>query len=266
MDLGLAGKRALVTGGNAGIGAACARALHAEGVSVAIVARDEQRLHATAHDIAAQPSEGGQAILLPLRGDLARAEDVERVVATALERFGHLDILINNAGSARTGAFLDLPDEAYLEAWTLKLLGYIRLVRTVAPHMIARRDGRIVNIVGGAARTPSPAFLAGSTTNAALINFTRGVSKELAKHNVRINAISPGMTATERAHRLAEQRAAINGRTVEQEMAESVRAIPLGHMVDPAEIAAMAVLLVSDRVPSITGAEILLDGGATPGI
>ena len=115
--------------------------------------------------------------------------------------FGQLDILINSAGSAMGGSFVDLPDQAFLDAWTLKLLGYIRMTRAVVPAMIARRDGRIVNIVGGAGRTPSAGFLPGSTANAALLNFTRGLAKDLSAHNVRINAISPGLTATERAER-----------------------------------------------------------------
>lgn len=266
MDLRLRGKTALITGGSAGIGAACARALYQEGVSVALVARNEQRLHATAAAIRILPPTGSTPDVLPIAADLRQAEDIQRVVTTVLAQFGHLDILVNNAGAARAGAFLTLPDDAYLDAWNLKLLGYIRMVRAVAPHMIERRDGRIVNIVGGAGRTPSPTFLTGSTANAALLNFTRGIAKELAGHNVRINAISPGSTDTERAERLAEQRAAAAGTSVGAAKAESARSIPLGHMVDPNEIAAMMLLLVSDQVRSMTGAEVIIDGGATPGV
>lgn len=266
MDLHLTGKTALVTGGSAVIGAACARALAQEGVRVAIVARNEQRLQATAAKIRALCPPGSVPNVLPLAADLRQAEDIQRVVVSAMAQFGHLDILVNNAGAARAGAFLTLPDDAYLDAWSLKLLGYIRMVRAVAPHMIERRDGRIVNIVGGAGRTPSPSFLASSTVNAALLNFTRGIAKELAGHNVRINAISPGSTATERADHLAEQRSAALGISVEEVKAQSALSIPLGHMVAPDEIAAMVLLLVSDRVRSMTGAEVIIDGGATPGV
>jgi NAD(P)-dependent dehydrogenase (short-subunit alcohol dehydrogenase family) len=266
MELGLAGRTAIVTGGSAGIGYACAAALHDEGVAVALVGRTPQRLEDAARRITGRPGRGREAAVLPVPADLSRADDVARAVAAARGSFGRIDILINCAGAARAGAFLDLADEAYLDAWTLKLLGYIRMVRAVAPEMIARRDGRIVNIVGGAARTPDEMFLAGGTANAALINFTRGVSKFLAPHNVRINAISPGSTATERADRLAAQRAAATGRSQEEVKAQMAQAIPLGHLVDPEEIAALAVLLVSDRVPSMTGAEVLIDGGQTPGL
>lgn len=266
MELRLAGKTAIITGGSAGIGAACARALYGEGVSVAIVARNEERLAEAAREMALSAHSGDAPVVLPIAADVQRAEEVQRVVATALARFGHLDILINNAGASSAGAFLTLPDEAYLDAWRLKLLGYIRMVRAVAPHMIERQDGRIVNIIGGAAHTPSPTFLAGGTTNAAILNFTRGVARELARHNVRINAISPGSTATDRADRLAEQTAAATGQTVEAVKVQGARAIPLGHLVSPDEIAAMALLLVSDLVPSMTGAEVVIDGGSMPGM
>lgn len=266
MDLGLAGKTAIVTGGSAGIGRACAAALHDEGVHVALVARDPVRLKDAAAAIAARASAAGDAAVIPVGADLSKAADVERAVAAAVDRLQHIDILINCAGAARAGAFLQLADDEYLDAWTLKLLGYIRMVRAVAPLMIAQRDGRIVNIVGGAGRTPDEMFLAGGTANAALLNFTRGVSRFLARHNVRINAISPGTTATERAERLINQRASAGGLSRGDVRAQMEAAIPLGHLVGPEEIAAMALLFVSDRVPSLTGAEILIDGGQTPGM
>lgn len=266
MDVGLAGKNAIVTGGSAGIGLACARALYEEGANVVIAARDAARLDQAEQSIKALAPAGGHAAVVTVPADMSRAEDIQRVVETARERLGRIDILVNCAGAARAGAFLDLTDDAYLDAWTLKLLGYIRMVRAVAPLMIAQGDGRIVNIIGGAARTPSATFLAGSTANAALLNFTRGVSKELALHNVRINAISPGTTATERNNRLAEQNAYAAGISVEEAKAQAVRAIPLGHMVEPTEIAALVLLVVSDRVPSMTGAELVIDGGQQPGL
>jgi NAD(P)-dependent dehydrogenase (short-subunit alcohol dehydrogenase family) len=190
---------------------------------------------------------------------------VTRAAAEARATLGRVDILVNNAGSAMGGPFFDLGDEAFLAAWTLKLLGYIRMTRAVAPEMIARRDGRIVNIIGGAARTPAPTFLTGSTANAAILNFTRGLSKELAPHNVRINAISPGSTATERAERLIAADA-VDGVTLEQARETRLARIPMHRLTGPDEIAAMMLLLVSDRTASMTGAEVLIDGGATPGV
>ena len=264
LDLQLSGKTAIVTGGSAGIGLATAKALYTEGVNVVIAARNQEKLEKAVADIQSLPAPGAKVI--SVSADLTQAESIDQVVSTTLAQFGQIDILINNAGSARAGSFLELGDDAFLDAWNLKLLGYIRLVRAVVPHQKNRHDGRIVNIIGGAGRTPRPSFLPGGTTNAALLNFTRGISKELAQHNIRINAISPGLTGTERAERLAEQNAQIRGVSVEEIKAESLKAIPLGKIVKPEEIAALALFLVSDLASSITGAEILVDGGNTPGV
>jgi NAD(P)-dependent dehydrogenase (short-subunit alcohol dehydrogenase family) len=264
MDLKLSGKVALVTGGSAGIGLSCAKALYSEGVNVAIAARDSERLNHAVSQIQALPGGGGKVI--PVVADLTQTESVKTIVSTALDHFDRIDILINNAGAPKVGPFLDLEDEAYLETWNLKPLGYIRLIRAVVPGMIERRDGRIINIVGSAGRTPGANFLPGGMSNAALLNFTRGISKELAGHNIRINAISPGFTATDRANILAEKNAQAQGITVEEAKANLVRSIPLGQLVDPENIAAMALFLVSDQAASITGAEVLIDGGYTPGL
>lgn len=264
LELNLTGKTAIVTGGSAGIGLAIAKALYSEGVNVAIAARNPERLENAVSAIQSLPTPGAKVI--SISADLTQAESVEQVVSTTLAQFGQIDILINNAGSARAGSFLDLSDDVFLDAWNLKLLGYIRLVKAVVPHQKDRRDGRIVNIIGGAGRTPRPSFLPGGTTNAALLNFTKGISKELAEYNIRINAISPGATATERAERLAEQNAQARGITVEQAKAETLQGIPLKRIAKPEEIAALTLFLVSDLAASITGAEILVDGGSTPGV
>jgi 3-oxoacyl-[acyl-carrier protein] reductase/bacilysin biosynthesis oxidoreductase BacG len=127
------------------------------------------------------------------------------------------------------------------------------MVKEAVLHMTKQKDGRIVNIVGAAAETPSATFLPGSTANAALINFTRGISKELALHNVRINAISPVATETERTKQLAEQTAKAKGVKSEEVMSESTISIPIGRMIKPSEIAALAAFLLSELSTSITG-------------
>lgn len=264
IELDLVGKSAIVTGGSAGIGLAIAKGLYREGVNVAIVARDANRLEKAISTLRELPDQGNRAIAIS--ADLTQAESIEKVVSQAIAEFGQIDILINNAGSARAGELVNLDDDAFLDAWNLKLLGYIRLVKAVIPDLISRRDGRIVNIIGGAGRTPRANFLPGGTTNAALLNFTKGIAKELAQHNVRINAISPGFTATERAERLAAQTASDRGISIEEAKADTIKAIPLGKIVQPEEIADLALFLVSDCAASITGTEILVDGGQTPGV
>jgi len=264
MDLELIGKTAIVTGGSAGIGLACAKALYREGVNTAIAARDENRLEHAVREIRSVSTNPENAEVMAIRADITRVEDTTRIVKTALDRFKQIDILVNNAGSARAGAFSDLEDEDFLAAWNLKLLGYIRMVRAVLPYMTEQKDGRIVNIIGGAAHTPSPTFLPGSTANAALLNFTKGISKELIHHKIRINAILPGPTATQRAKRLNKQTAEAKGISEQDAWHTSIDTIPLGRMVEPDEIAAMAVFLVSDLAASVVGAEVAIDGGSSP--
>ncbi len=265
MDLKLKGKNAIITGGSAGIGFACAKALVEEGSNIMIIGRNQKQLEEAVEELL-KFNKNQDTTIIPISGDLSEANTANRIVDIAVSRFSNIDILINNAGSAPAGSFLDLKDEDFLESWSLKLLGYIRMVRAVAPHMMQQRDGKIINIIGSAGRTPTQTFLPGSTTNAALINFTKGISKELAKHNVRINAISPGVTSTERANRLAKQRAEAKGITIEEEQKDVLASIPLGNMVHPDEIASFVLLLASNLVPSITGTEIVIDGGVQPGI
>ncbi len=265
MQFNLSGKTAIITGGSAGIGLACAQALYAEGVSVLIAARNEERLAQGLAAIADHAPDSG-AKALSVSADVSTAEGVEAAVERALSTWGHVDILVNNAGSAPSGDFYSLGDDAYQGAWDLKLLGYIRMVRALAPQMKSRREGRIVNIVGAAAHNPTPAFVAGGTANAAIINFTKGISQDLAPYGVRINAISPGPVNTERARQLARQEAEAHGISVEEAKTRRIASVPLSRMAEADEIADMALFLVSDRAASITGAEVLIDGGATASV
>lgn len=135
------------------------------------------------------------------------------------------------------------------------------MAREAARTMISNRDEQIVNIIGAGGRMPAATFLAGSTVNAALINFTRGVSKELAGYNVRIDATSPGPVSTELANRLAEQTAEARGTRVDEVKAATLRDIPMGRLIYPTEVANMVLFLASDLSASMTGAEVLVDGG-----
>jgi NAD(P)-dependent dehydrogenase (short-subunit alcohol dehydrogenase family) len=262
LDLGLKGKTAIVTGASQGIGREIAAALHAEGVSVVLVARTRRSLEEAARAMMSSAPRGAKATLHPLVADLSLRSEVERVVAESIERLGHVDILVNNAGRTHTGSFFEMSDDEIEDAWLIKGLGYMRLVRALAPHMMERGDGRIVNVAGSTARLPTSDFIAGSMINAALVNFTQGISRELAHHNVRINAISPGWTRTERQARSFEMRAAAQGVSAKEVEAAEARALPLGRLVSTSEIAALALLLVSDALPAMTGEDIVIDAGA----
>ena len=237
MDLELMGKVALVTGGSKGIGRAIALGLAAEGARVVVVARDA--------------------------GAMA---EVERVVATAQRECGRLDILVNNAGAIRGGAFLDIPDAQWIGDWNLKLLGYIRMARAVFPIMQGQGGGRIVNVVGAAARNPTAVYLTGGAANAALVNFTKGLADLGAESNILVTAVSPAATRTERWDSLMEQQAKASGKSVAEVRAAAQAPYKLGRIATPEDIADLVCFLSSARASFITGICITVDGGATRGV
>lgn len=262
MDYGLRDKTAIVTGASQGIGREIADALHKEGVMVTLVGQTRTLVEQTARDLS---SDGGAAVHA-IVADLSLLAEVERVAAESLKLMGHIDILVNCAGRAKPGAFFSMSDQDFQEFWQVKALGTVRMVRAIAPLMMKRNDGRIVTIVGTTARTPRVEFLPVGMANAALVNFTRGVSRELARHNVRINCISPGWTLTERLKRSLEMQADAQKIDLVQALKNDARGIPTGRHVQMAEIARMTLLLVSDACPNLTGEDIIIDGGATPSI
>lgn len=272
MEFGLAGKTAVVTGASKGIGREVARALHAEGVKLAIVGRSAHTLEQALTYIGAEqeprPPEPGveAAPIYIIEADLGLQAEVERVAHEAERRLGHVDFLVNNAAQVPTGAFFKMSDDELETAVKVKLLGYVRMVRAFAPGMAERGSGAIVNIVGSTARTPAPDFIVGSMINAALVNFTRGIARELAHSGVRVNAVSPGWTMTEWQRRFFEHEAWKHGVNQEQEIERAARVIPTGHLVEMPEIATLTLLLLSGRIPSLVGEELILDGGTTAAI
>jgi len=262
VNLELSGKTALVTGGSQGIGRAIAFGLGAENARVAICARDKARLEQTAQEITTKT--GAEVLVLP--ADLSRLDEVNRVVAAARDRFGRLDILVNNAGAIRGGDFLKAPDEQWITDWNLKLLGYIRMCRAVFPLMQSQGGGRICNVVGAAARNPTPTYLAGGAANAALVNFTKGLADLGASGNILVTAVSPSATRTERWESLLAQKAAASGRSVEELRAAAEQKYPLGRIATPEDVATLVCFLVSPRAAFLTGICITVDGGATRGV
>ena len=262
MDLELRGKTALVTGASKGIGRAITLGLAAEGVKVAMCARDKAALESAALEIGRATD--GEVVVVP--GDLSRLDEVTRVVETSKSRLGRLDILVNNAGAIRGGDFAKIPDEQWAGDWSLKLLGYIRVARAVFPLMQAQGGGRIVNVVGAAARNPTAGYLPGGVANAGLINFTKGLADLGAPSNILVTAVSPAATATSRWEMLMAQQAAAAGKTTEAYRAEVEGAYPLKRIARSEDIADLVCFLVSARASFITGVCITVDGGATRGV
>jgi NAD(P)-dependent dehydrogenase (short-subunit alcohol dehydrogenase family) len=255
MDLGLKGKAALVTGASEGIGKAIARRLADEGVRVAICARTEATLKATATEIAKATGMD----ITPIPADLRSLAGCQRVVEQAAERLGGVDILVNNAGASAFGAFVDLPDDAFVDAINGKLLGYIRCAKVVIPHMQRRGGGAIVNITG-TTQQAVPLHTPGSACNAAIRMFSKELSMELGPLNIRVNSVAPGRIQTARAERLLEATASAQRTSPDVLLGQLVKTIPSGRLGTGDDIADAVCFLVSDRASYINGAALVIDG------
>ena len=254
MDLGLKGKVALLTGGSQGIGKAAALRLAQEGARVVIAARGAEGLERAAAEIRAA---GGEA--LPVAADVSRAEDCERLVARAVEAFGALDILLNNAGTSATGAFEQVTDEVWQADLDLKLFAAVRLSRLAVPHMKRRGGGRVINITNIGAKQPRGGSMPTTVTRAAGLAFTKALSKEYAPHNILVNTVCIGLIRAGQHERRAER----TGVPLEDLYADMAKQIPLGRVGRAEEAANVIAFLASGAASYVTGTSINLDGGAS---
>jgi len=254
MDLGLGGKVVIVTGGSKGIGRAVALSFLNEGASVLVCARGQDALDETI----AMAGANAAARIAAAAADLTRGDAIEVVVERCRAVFGGVDILVNNAGSTRPGEFLKLSDEAWMEDWSLKFFGYVRMAREVLPLMQKRGGGVIVNVIGTGALRPAAGFMIGGAVNAALNHFTKALADEGAKHGVRVVGVNPGPIMTERLLRFLPP-----GEERDKAMRRST---PLGRAGQPEEVADLVAFLASGRAAFIHGANVTIDGGANTGL
>jgi 3-oxoacyl-[acyl-carrier protein] reductase len=254
------GKVVVVTGGSRGIGRGIALAFAREGAQIVLASSSEPNLAAAAKVVAAEGPEP-----MTVAGDLRRLEGCQQLFKRVGERFQRCDVLVNNAGATRAGNFLELTDDQWLDGFALKFFGGVRLTRLFWP-LLKASEGHVVNIIGGAARTVEPEFLIGGSVNAAAANFTKGLSRLGMRDGVHVNAIHPGQTATERTEQLLQQRAAAQGKPVEQARAEAIAKSGTRRMSTPEDIAALTLFLCSERARQIQGTAIAVDGGTTPGL
>jgi NAD(P)-dependent dehydrogenase (short-subunit alcohol dehydrogenase family) len=257
MELGLSGRIALVTGASKGIGLACAEALAREGVRVVGVSRSESNLRAAVEALAAQGL-SMRTLAADLIDPVAAAEVVERVE----REVGPVAVLVNSAGAARRYAPDELDAGAFRQAMDAKYFSYVHVMQPVAARMAARRAGSIVNIVGQGGRQASRLHIAGGAANSALMLATVGLALAHAADGVRVNAINPGLTMTDRVAEGIEAAARASGRDRQELLDEAVARIPMGRMATAEEVAQVALFLASDRASYVSGAIIPMDGCA----
>ncbi len=255
------GKVVVVSGGSRGIGRGIAAAFAAEGAQTVLAASSQANLDAAADAIARD------AALRPdvCAADLRRADGCEQVFRFVLQRHGRCDILVNSAGATRAGAFMSLSEESWQDGFALKFFGCVRLCALFWP-LLRTAHGHVVNIIGGAARTPDPEFLIGGSVNAAMHNFTKGLSGLGKREGVNVNAILPGMTETERVEQLFRQRAEAAGTSVDEVRAALIAKDGLARLGKPEDVATLALFLCSEGARHVQGTAIAVDGGATPGL
>ena len=258
MDLGIKGRRAIVTGGGSGIGYETARVFLQEGVRVLIAGRTADKI-AKARDELADKT-GGE--VHAVQADMTREDDIKRMVETATQKLGGVDILVNNAGTMYSGRFAVLDDNELKNQLETKLFGFMRAIRHVYPMMKAQKWGRIVNTIGGAGKEPDPYMFGSGMTNSALLNLTKSLSTEFGEDNVLVNAICPGWVDTNLWKRNAEGlRQELGAKSEEEARRLAARKNSLNRMGRPEELANATVFLCSERASYITGVSLNMDGG-----
>jgi len=255
VELGLGGRRAIVTGASKGLGAAIAEELVAEGVAVAICARHGDELERAAEGLRQR---GGQVFARV--ADVTRAKDVVGFVAEAAEQLGGVDILVNNAGRAHPGSFASLRDEDWQADLDVKLFSQIRCARAALPHLRRSPGAVILNINAVYGRQPDPTFFATTVDRAACLAFSKALAMEVAREGVRVNSVNIGFVLTPQWRTVHRLRAPdlTEAAFLEQMAAAEV---PMGRFGEPAEVAGVVAFLASPRASYITGASVDVAGG-----
>jgi len=259
MNLELEGKVVLITGGSKGIGLACARAFAHEGARVAIASRSAENLR---HAAGVLEKEGIHAVTLA--ADLRNPDEAHRMARDAEDRLGPVDVLVNSAGAAARSPPAELTAKHWHDAMQAKYFTYIHAMDAILPRMAARAGGVVVNVIGMGGKQASPIHLPGGAANAALMLATAGLGNAFAGKNIRVNAVNPGATLTDRLQEGIAADARANGATPEATLATRTRQHPMGRFAEPQEVADVVVFLASKRASYVNGAIVSLDGGATP--
>ena len=263
MDLGIKGRAAIVTGASRGIGRETARQFLEEGVRVMICGRDAETLEKTRAELAQQTGGEVHAVVT----DMTKEIDIARLVDATKQKFGTINILINNAGQMYSGRFAVMSDAGLKEQFETKIFGFLRAIRLVYPIMKAQKWGRIINIIGGAGKEPDPYMFGSGIINSGLLNITKSLSTEFGEDNVLVNAVCPGWVATNLWQRNAQGlQQELKAQSEEEARRLAARKNSLNRFGKPEELANAIVFLCSERSSYITGVSLNLDGGRLKGL
>jgi 3-oxoacyl-[acyl-carrier protein] reductase len=257
LDLGLRGKIAVVSASSKGLGRAIAEELGAEGANLVVCARGEEPLRQTAESIRKKSG----VTVVEVAADVSEQSGIDRVVKTALDKFGRVDILVTNSGGPPSGPFESLTPEMWDAATRLLLTSAVGLARAFLPGMKERQWGRILNVTSIAVKQPIDGLMLSNALRAAVTGFARTLANEVAPFQVTVNNIMPGYTRTDRVEELARATAERSGAPAKDTFAKWEKEIPMGRIGEPREFAALAAFLVSERASYITGSSIAVDGG-----
>jgi 3-oxoacyl-[acyl-carrier protein] reductase len=261
MDLGLKDKVVIVVASSSGLGLSTAVGFAREGAKVVISGRDAKRLKKASEKIFSDSGVEVETVQM----DVRNADDIDRLVATVIEKFGTIHVLVNNAGGPPPGVFWETDDEAWNSAYELTLLSSVRLTRAALPYMRKQKWGRIINITSMTVKQPIDQLLLSNSLRLGVVGWAKTLSNQVAKEGILINNVCPGWTMTERVAQITEARADANQSTAKEEEKIIASTIPMGRLGEPEEFANLVVFLGSERASYITGTSIQVDGGATAG-
>jgi 3-hydroxybutyrate dehydrogenase len=249
-------KTALITGASRGIGKAVVESFLKEGAQVALVSTRQEALE----QLCRQSGWSTERVLC-IGADVSVQADAQRAIDQTLQRWGHIDVLVNNAGVYHGAAFLDHRPEDFQRLLNVNLFGVLHFMQACLPHMQQRRQGAIINIASTAGKWGSRNQSAYNTSKHAVVGLTRCVALEASVHQVTVNAICPGFVETDMVHELKARAAQSVGASEDDYLKSMLARVPLGRLMQPTEIAELAVYLASDAARGITGQSIHIDGG-----
>ena len=257
MDLGVAGRVAVIGGGSKGLGRACADSLASEGANLVICSRNAEELETAAAEIRGTAG----VVVLAVPADLSRLEGIQHLVQSAVDHFGRLDIVVANSGGPPAGRATDTSEETWARSIDMALSFFIRMGREAAPHMRERKWGRICNILASTVYQPIDNLVTSGVTRMGAVAYAKSLADEVGRDNVLVNNVAPGFLMTERMRHIFENRSQETGQDIDSVLEAGASRIPVGRFGRPEELGDFVAYLCSDKNTYVTGTTILVDGG-----